>query len=140
MPVFTHAGGIVFRQQEGKIYYLIVRAKPDPSHWVIPKGHIEPDEAPEAAAVRELGEEAGVLARVRAPLGTMSFTYRGKQVETIIYLLEYQGETQAQEERECRWGLFEETLELLTFPGTKALLGRAREMLGRLELPVSRTG
>jgi 8-oxo-dGTP pyrophosphatase MutT (NUDIX family) len=137
MPAFTHAGGIVCQQKDGKIYYLIVRAKPDPSHWVIPKGHIEPDERPEATAIRELREEAGVIARVIATLGTLKFTYHSKQIETILYLLEYLGETHSQEERECHWGLFEETLDLLTFPDTRDLLRLAQEMLRQRGLPVS---
>jgi 8-oxo-dGTP pyrophosphatase MutT (NUDIX family) len=129
MPTFTHAGGIVIQPKDGKIYYLIVSAKSDPSHWVIPKGHIEPGESPEAAAIRELREEAGVLTRIIGTIGTLTFSFRSKEIETILYLLEYLGETQAQEEREIHWGLFEETLDLLTFSGTKEMLGRAQEMI-----------
>ncbi len=76
--MLTHAGGLVFRRREGEIHYLIVRAKPDPSHWVIPKGHIESGESPEAAAVREIWEETGVQAKIIASLGTSTFIYQGK--------------------------------------------------------------
>jgi 8-oxo-dGTP pyrophosphatase MutT (NUDIX family) len=129
MPEFTHAGGLVFQPRDGNIYYLIVRSKPDPSHWVIPKGHIEPDEGPEAAAIREIREEAGVMAQITASLGTLNFTYRDRKIATILYLLEFLGETQPQEERECHWGLYEETRELLTFPDTREMLFQAREIL-----------
>jgi 8-oxo-dGTP pyrophosphatase MutT (NUDIX family) len=129
MAGLTHAGGIVFQPRDGEIYYLIVRSKPDPTHWVIPKGHIEPGEGPEAAAIREICEEAGVIAQITASLGTLHFTYRGKQIETILYLLEFLGETRPQEEREYRWGLYEETWRLLTFPDTKEMLSQAREIL-----------
>ena len=84
MTAFTHAGGIVFQKRDEKIYYLIVRAKPDPSHWVIPKGHIEPGEIPEVTAVREIREETGVNARIIATLGTLNFMYRDKQIKTIL--------------------------------------------------------
>jgi 8-oxo-dGTP pyrophosphatase MutT (NUDIX family) len=139
MTGLTHAGGIVFQPKEGKIYYLIVRSKPDPALWVIPKGHIEPGERPEDAAIREIREEAGVFTQVSATLGTLNFTYRGKEIETILYLLEFLGETQPQEERECHWGLYEETWELLTIPDTKEMLSRAREILSQRGLPTSET-
>jgi 8-oxo-dGTP pyrophosphatase MutT (NUDIX family) len=37
--------------------------------WEIPAGKLDPGEAPEACAVRELGEETGVAARRWTPLG-----------------------------------------------------------------------
>jgi 8-oxo-dGTP pyrophosphatase MutT (NUDIX family) len=129
MAGWTHAGGLVFQLRDETIYYLIVRSKPNPSHWVMPKGHIEPDESPEAAAIREIREEAGVLAQISALLGSLSFSYQGTQIRTILYLLEFQGETPPQEERECHWGPYEETRDLLTFPDTQEMLGRAREIL-----------
>lgn len=132
MTAFTHAGGIVFRQQEGKTSYLIIRAKPEPSHWVIPKGHIEPGEGPEAAAVREIREETGVRAKIISTLGTLNFTYRDKQIDTILYLLEYQGETLPLEEREFHWGPYEEILNMLTFRDTREILRLAHEILCQL--------
>jgi mutator protein MutT len=139
MRAFTHAGGIVFRQKEGKTQYLVVRAKPDPSHWVIPKGHIEPGELPEAAAVREIREEAGVMAKIFSTLGTLNFTYRDKKVDTIIYLLEYIGETLPLEEREFHWGPYEETMHMLTFTDTREILRLAREILRERGLEIDET-
>jgi ADP-ribose pyrophosphatase YjhB (NUDIX family) len=133
MAAVTHAGGIVFQKKDGKTYYLIVRAKPNPSHWVIPKGHIEPGESPEVAAVREIQEEAGVKALIIATLGLVHFTYRDKQMATVLYLLEYLGETLPSEQRESHWGLFEETLSLLTFPNTREMLRRAQTVLRQRE-------
>jgi 8-oxo-dGTP pyrophosphatase MutT (NUDIX family) len=134
MTEFSHAGGLVFRQRQGEIFFLIVRAKPDPSHWVIPKGHIEPGEQPEAAAIREIREEAGVRARIIATLGTLHFNHHGKQINTILYLLEYTGETPPEEQRECHWGLYKDCLSLLTFPDTKEMLRLAQDMLPRVGL------
>lgn len=126
---FTHAGGIVFRQREGNIYYLIIRAKPNPSHWVIPKGHIEPGESPEVTAVREILEETGVQAKIIAPLGILHFSYQGEEIKTIIYLLEYLTETAPTEDRESHWGRYEEITSLLTFADTRKLLHLAHEIL-----------
>jgi len=129
IEVLTHAGGIVFRQREGKIFYLIVRAKPNPSHWVVPKGHIEAGESPEAAAVREILEETGVQAKIIASLGTLDFSYHDKHIITILYLMEYMGESAPLEKREINWGLYEETVNLLTFNDTREKLAMARKLL-----------
>jgi len=129
IEVLTHAGGIVFRQREGKIFYLIVRAKPNPSHWVVPKGHIEAGESPEAAALREIWEETGVQAKIIASLGTLDFSYHDKHIITIIYLMEYTGESAPLEKREINWGLYEETVNLLTFNDTREKLAMARKLL-----------
>jgi len=131
MPRYTHAGGLVFRPIGGEIYYLIVQSKPHPHHWVLPKGHLEPGESPEAAARREIREETGVIARIIDTLGTLQFNYHGEQITTILYLLEYLEQTVPLEERECHWGLYEETIKLLTFPDTQAMVHRARTILSR---------
>lgn len=140
MTAFSHAGGIVFQKRDEKIYYLIVRAKPDPSHWVIPKGHIESGELPEVTAVREIREETGVNARIIATLGTLTFMYRNKQIKTSLYLLEYVGETFSQEEREFHWGLYEEIWNLLTFPDTREMLRLAQAVLHQRGLDTGEGG
>lgn len=43
--------------------------------WSLPKGHIEPGETAEEAAVREVREETGIIGRVVAPLGTIDFWF-----------------------------------------------------------------
>jgi 8-oxo-dGTP pyrophosphatase MutT (NUDIX family) len=140
VSAFTHAGGLVFQKRDEKIYYLIVRAKPDPSHWVIPKGHIEPGEIPEVTAVREILEETGINARIIATLGTLTFMYRDKQIKTILYLLEYVGATFSQEEREFHWGLYEETRNLLTFPDTREMVRLAQSVLHQRGLDTGESG
>jgi 8-oxo-dGTP pyrophosphatase MutT (NUDIX family) len=44
--------------------------------WFLPKGHVEPDETIEEAAVREIEEETGIVGRVVASLGTVDYWFR----------------------------------------------------------------
>ncbi len=73
-------------------------------------------------------------------LGTLKFKYRDKQIKTILYLLEYLGETLSQEERELHWGLYEETQSLLTFPDTREMLRLAQEVLRQRGLDTGVSG
>ena len=43
--------------------------------WGLPKGLVEPGEEPAAAALREVHEETGLEAEIRAPLGDTSYFY-----------------------------------------------------------------
>jgi 8-oxo-dGTP pyrophosphatase MutT (NUDIX family) len=118
----THAGGIVYRRTDRGPEYLIVRARRDPTAWVLPKGHIEPGETPEAAAVREVEEEAGCVATIVAPLGRLVFG----SVRTRIYLMRFEREVGSDEGRELFWGSAEEAGKRLSFEDTRALLARAQ--------------
>ena len=53
---------IVFKKNNGKIQVLLERrgSSPEKHKWCIPGGHIENDESPEKAAVRELKEECNI--------------------------------------------------------------------------------
>jgi 8-oxo-dGTP pyrophosphatase MutT (NUDIX family) len=44
----------------------------------MPKGHLEPGETTEQAAVREVAEETGILGRVIAPLGVIRFSFNAE--------------------------------------------------------------
>ncbi len=65
----THAGVVTFRDGAQGRLFLVVSAKKRPDRRVLPKGHIEPEESIEAAALRELGEEAGVAGEIVTSLG-----------------------------------------------------------------------
>ncbi len=47
--------------------------------WSLPKGHLEPGETPEDAAIREVEEETGIRGTVLAPLGTIDFWFVAEQ-------------------------------------------------------------
>jgi predicted NUDIX family NTP pyrophosphohydrolase len=79
MPPPLSAGVLLFRQRGGQTEVLLIKPggpfwrNKDVGAWMIPKGRVEPGEAPAEAALREFEEETGTrltsvpfpLARVR---------------------------------------------------------------------------
>ena len=86
MSRYTHAGGVVVRTVDGEREYLLVEARRSPGEWVLPKGHIEAGETPEAAAAREVEEEAGVRAAVVARAGESQYAVDGQPVRVVFFL------------------------------------------------------
>jgi predicted NUDIX family NTP pyrophosphohydrolase len=78
MPPPPSAGILLYRQRDGGIEVLLIRPggpywrNRDQGAWMIPKGMIEPGEAPAEAALREFEEETGTrLTAVPLPLATV---------------------------------------------------------------------
>lgn len=125
---WSHAGGVVSRRAKDELEYLIVAASDNPNIWVLPKGHIENGETPEAAAVREVMEEAGVRAAIVARLGDSEYDVRGKTVRVIFFLMQYEGEIARTEARGFAWRRYEDALALLHFESTRRILTQAHTL------------
>jgi predicted NUDIX family NTP pyrophosphohydrolase len=98
--VKTSAGLILFREVAGELQVLLVHpggpfwTKKDDGAWSIPKGEIEPDEDPLAAARREFSEETGfevagetiALSPLRQPSGKIvhAWAVRGEADATAL--------------------------------------------------------
>jgi deoxyribose-phosphate aldolase len=85
------AGGLVVRVREaGRREVLLIDDAY--GHVTFPKGHVEPGETWEAAAIREIREETGIEARILAPLGRVEYPVeRDGQVvrkQVRLFLLE----------------------------------------------------
>jgi predicted NUDIX family NTP pyrophosphohydrolase len=83
------AGIVMFRQRAGAVEVLLIRPggpfwrNKDIGAWMIPKGMVEPGEAPAEAALREFEEETGTrVTTVPFPLATVRQA-GGKQVEAF---------------------------------------------------------
>ena len=120
----SHAGTVVFRDRDGKRDYLVVSSS-DGLNWVLPKGHIDPGETPEVAALRELAEEAGVLGALVAPLSVQHYERRGKDVAIQYFLVRESGSTATKEKRTLRWEDHDTALQALSFPEARAALREA---------------
>ena len=125
---YSHAGGVVARMANGEQQYLLVEARRSPGVWVLPKGHIEPGETPEAAAVREVEEEAGVRAAIVAHAGDSEFAVDGRPVRVIFFLMRYQGEGTRTEERASAWHRYEVALSSLPFENLCHVLTHAHAL------------
>jgi len=124
------AGGVVFRRNP-RLELLMIRDRF--GRWAFPKGHVEPDETAEEAAVRETEEETGVRGAVVGELPELHYVYlhpvKGPVSKRVgFYLLAYRsGETRAQEGEiaAVEWVTPEEARRRVGYEGYYALLEEA---------------
>lgn len=132
------AGGVVFRGEKAGPEVVLVSV--GQNRWQLPKGLVERGEKPEAAAVREAREEAGVDSEVVQHIETIEYWYAGleggervrfhKQVH--FYLLRYlSGDTTNHdwEVNEARWVPIADAATQLTFDSERRVTERARELI-----------
>lgn len=120
----TRAGGVVYRGVGDAREYLLVRPSDKrKKEWVLPKGHVEAGERLAETAVREVREEAGVLARVVRRLDPLSFTVDGVVQTTELFLLEAMvTRLKTTERRDVEWFTKEQAVAAATHDATKAAL------------------
>ena len=136
------AGGIVFRRDGARTLVLLIRDSY--RNWGFPKGHVEPGEAPDQAALREVGEETGLGAlAVRAPVETIDweFRFRGQRIHKTchFFLIETQHRRTAPQRAEgitaCRWATFEQADRMLAYDNARGVLRQARTLLEPVTAP-----
>jgi len=57
----TSAGAIILREVEGELKIALAQHRRSSKIWTLPKGHVDPGESLEQAALREIYEETGLL-------------------------------------------------------------------------------
>ena len=120
------SGAIVVRLDAKEPRVLLVTAKRNPQNWIFPKGHIEKGETPEAAALREAKEEAGVVGKVIGPAGVLEYSFLGVKARVEYFLAVLTRETgQPEDGRERAWCRLDEALERLNYKNTRKLLRKA---------------
>jgi len=131
-PMKEHhsAGAVVIA--DGRV--LILR-RSDREEWVFPKGHLEPGERPEDAAVREVREETGLEVTLSAPLGSTEYRFRqGSRTHHKVVDWFLAAASSGEIELEpffSAWRLEEEAeaSRLLTHPEDRETLARALDAL-----------
>lgn len=83
------AGGVILRSGPwGPEVVLIARGPV--FRWSLPKGHVEPGETTEQAAIREAQEETGLQLRLVCPLGDVQYWFSSRAArhhKTVHYFL-----------------------------------------------------
>ena len=104
--------------------------------WGLPKGAVEVGEQPEEAALREVREETGLVAEIRAPLGDISywFVWGGERVSKRVsfYLMEAVGGDVSEhdhEMEEVRWFPLGEALRKADYRTERDVLEKAAAAL-----------
>lgn len=74
MPDKEHsAGGVIL--EDGTVLLIRVKNLTGAQVWTFPKGHLEPGETPEAAALREVSEETGWDCEITSPLCKAEYSF-----------------------------------------------------------------
>lgn len=133
------AGGVAYREREGRTEVAIVSVG-ERRRWQLPKGLVGEGEPPEAAAMREVREEAGVETQLVAPIETIEYWYQARERGAPVrfhkfvhfYLLRYVAGDVADhdhEVHEARWAEIGEARDALAFANEKRVVARALEMI-----------
>src|SRR5438552_10285095 len=129
----TSAGAIILRDINGVLKIALAQHRRSTKIWALPKGHVEPDESLEQAALREIHEEAGLtnvqLIKYLGSFVRRSVKSNGDTVEkTVHFYLAYALDAGTPELpleagfTDVGWFSLEEALELLTDETDRAFL------------------
>ncbi|MEJ5914627.1 NUDIX hydrolase [Pseudokineococcus sp. 1T1Z-3] len=137
----TSAGGLVVRDSGGvPEVALIARVnRAGRLEWCLPKGHLEGEETPVEAAVREIAEETGITGEPVRPLGTIDywFTADGRRIHKTVHhfllratggCLGVEGDPDA-EAVEAAWVPAPELQGRLAFPNERRIVRAAGDLL-----------
>ncbi len=130
-------GGLVVRGElaagTAELAAIVPRGK---QLLALPKGGGEPDEREEETALREVREETGLTASIRASLGEVTYWYRrsGRRVRKTVrfFLCDYvDGSTDDHDHEvtEARWIPLREARSALGYPGERQMVEEALRVL-----------
>jgi bis(5'-nucleosidyl)-tetraphosphatase len=146
------AGGIVFKQENGKIFWFVIKTVSFKASkkrrkfpvYKFPKGHLKNGEFLKQAALREVEEEGKIKAKIVTKIGSNDYILWDKlEKKKIIkkvtfFLMEYVSESNLKyfdQEMvvERGWFSFGEASEKLAFDSEKVLLDKAKKRLESLK-------
>ncbi|MCX7792470.1 MAG: NUDIX hydrolase [Chloroflexaceae bacterium] len=131
------AGAVVYtRGDDGSLLVLLIKDRY--GAWTLPKGHLEPDEAEEIAAVREIAEETGIVCTIEGPLARVSYpilkhgAWRDKEVTYFLARADHVTPVPANDEgiSEALWVSPAEALATITYTQVRDVTRQALAALG----------
>jgi len=129
------AGGLVLRRERAAYSGLLI-GRSTPRIWSLPKGHIEPNETIETAALREVKEETGIDATIIVKLSDIRYWFFANKMKhskiVHFYLMRYIGGTPTPQEGEVdetKWARLDEMPEMLTHVNERRLIEIAQRMV-----------
>ena len=134
------AGGAVLRKTPDGLAVALISVG-DPPRWQLPKGLVDSGETSEAAAVREVREETGVVAKPAGLIEEVEYWYQSKRGNERIryhkfvnfFLMWYESGDVADhdsEVNEARWFPVVEAIPALAFRSERTIVQRAVELAG----------
>ena len=128
------AGGVVYSNAGGETRILFILDVYN--SWALPKGHVEPGETVQQAALREIEEEVGLKGDRERELGAVHYQFHrefGTVEKTVHYFLIKAASTELRiaedEVREARWVPLEDALPSSSYADNRAVLEKAVALL-----------
>lgn len=130
------AGGIVVKGEKENLKILLIKDRF--GHWTWPKGHIEKDETPDQAALREISEETGQKKlEIIKELGRQEywFTQDSKKIFKTVHIFLVKAleneelKIQTSEIKAARWYSPKDALKTIEYEGSRQLLEKGIDLL-----------
>lgn len=112
------AGGVIWRTTAEHAIEVLLVHRPRYDDWSLPKGKLEPGETHQAAALREVDEETGLVCRPGAELPEIRYRDRKDRPKRVRYwaMEVLSGEFAPNDEvDEIRWARLDDAAALLSY-------------------------
>lgn len=138
------AGGVTFRHNGDQVEVALISVGKD-RRWQLPKGMINPQEATEVGALREVREETGLTASVVKLIDKVEYWYyayeKGERIRfhkfVYFYLMRYVSGVVTDhdfEVNEARWFEIETAIQTLSFKSEQNIVTKAKAMIEEMQL------